>query len=277
MRALRSHAAGGPETLSLDKIAAPLPGPGELRIAVRACGINFPDTLIVRDLYQYKPERPFSPGAEVAGVIDAVGEGVTRFKVGDRVAALLIYGGLAEQVVAEQHRVFALPDAVSFETGASLLLAHGTTLHALKDRAQLQPGETMLVLGAAGGTGLSAVELGKAMGARVIAAVSSEEKAEVARRAGADDVVLYGRPPFDNEFTHNELLAPIRLNFALPINQSWNFAHPTLSFKRSVQAMIYGTSCPQDDKQAASRRTIHRLRQQFRMTGQTSLQQRAFT
>ena len=199
MKALRSHAAGGPETLTLDEVAAPSPGPGEVLIAVKACGINFPDTLIVQDLYQYKPERPFAPGAEVAGVVEAVGAGVTRFKAGDRVTALLVYGGLVEKIVAPDARVFALPDGVSFDVGAALLLAYGTTHYALKDRAQLQPGETLLVLGAAGGTGLSAVELGKAMGARVVAAVSSEEKAAVARAAGADEVVLYGRPPFDKD------------------------------------------------------------------------------
>ena len=199
MKALRSHSKGGPETLTLDEIPDPVPGPGEVLIAVKACGINFPDTLIVEDLYQYKPERPFSPGAEVAGVVEAVGAGVTGFRPGDRVAALLSYGGLCEKLTAAEERVFALPDGISFKTGAALLLAYGTSLYALKDRAQLQPGETLLVLGAAGGTGLSAVELGKAMGARVVAAVSSEEKATAVRLAGADEVVIYGRPPFDKD------------------------------------------------------------------------------
>lgn len=199
MKALRSHQPGGPETLTLDDIAAPQPGAGEVLIAVKACGINFPDTLIIRDQYQYKPERPFSPGIELSGVIEAVGEGVTRWQSGDRVLALPSWGGLVETISISQDRVYPLPEGVDFETAAALLLTFGTSLLALKDRGRLQPGETLLVLGAAGGAGLSAVELGKAMGARVVAAVSSEEKAEVARAAGADATVLYGRPPFDRE------------------------------------------------------------------------------
>jgi NADPH:quinone reductase-like Zn-dependent oxidoreductase len=135
----------------------------------------------------------------VAGIIESIGEGVTGWNVGDRVAAVLMWGGLVEKVAAPVDRVFALPDGVAFEPGAAVLLAHATTLYALKDRAQLQAGETMLVLGAAGGTGLSAVELGKALGARVVAAVSSEEKAAIAREAGADETLVYGRPPFDRE------------------------------------------------------------------------------
>ncbi len=199
MKALRSHAKGGPETLSLDEVPDPSPGPGDVLIAVKACGINFPDTLIIEDLYQYKPQRPFSPGAEVAGVVAAVGAGVTRCKVGDRVAALQIFGGLCEKIVVPEASVFDLPEGVSFKTGATLPLAYGTSRYALKHRAQLQAGETLLVLGAAGGTGISAVELGKAMGARVVAAVSSEEKASAVRSAGADEVVIYGRPPFDKD------------------------------------------------------------------------------
>ena len=199
MKALRSHEPGGPETLVLDELDTPEPGAGEVLIGVKACGINFPDTLIIRDLYQYKPPRPFSPGIELSGVIEAVGEGVTAWKPGDKVLALPTWGGLSEKIVIGQERVYALPEGVAFETAAGLLLTYGTTLHALKDRAQLQSGETLLVLGAAGGTGLSAIELGKAMGARVVAAVSTEEKAQVAREAGADEVVLYGRPPFDKD------------------------------------------------------------------------------
>ncbi len=199
MKALRSHVVGGPESLTIDELDSPLPGPGEVRIAVRACGINFPDTLIIRDLYQYKPERPFSPGIELSGVVDAVGEGVSRWQAGDKVIALPSWGGLTEQIVVPADRVYALPDGVDFEAAAALLLTYGTSMLALKDRGALKPGETLLVLGAAGGAGLSAVELGKAMGARVVAAVSSEEKAAVARQAGADETVLYGRPPFDRE------------------------------------------------------------------------------
>jgi NADPH2:quinone reductase len=199
MKALRSHAVGGPETLVIDDIAQPVPAQGEVLIAVRACGINFPDTLIIRDLYQYKPPRPFAPGAEVAGIICALGTGVTGFRIGDRVAAILVFGGLCEMVAVPADRVFALPDTVDFTHGAAMMLTFATSLHALKDRAQLQSGETLLVLGAAGGTGLSAVSLGKAMGARVVAAVSGADKAQAALATGADETVIYGAPPFDRE------------------------------------------------------------------------------
>ena len=197
MKTLRSHAIGGPDALTLDEVADPVPGKGQVLVKVHACSINFPDTLMIRDLYQFKPERPYAPGGELAGVIEALGEGVTGWNVGDRVIASTGHGGLAEKVVAEAHRLFPLPEGVSFETGASLLMTYGTTIHGLKDRGHIKPGDVMLVLGAAGGVGISAIELGKAYGARVIAAVSSEEKAAVARECGADDVVIYGRPPFD--------------------------------------------------------------------------------
>ena len=199
MKALRSHAVGGPETLTLDEIDSPVPGVGQVRIAVKACAINYPDTLIIKDMYQFKPARPFAPGGELSGVVDAIGEGVTDFKVGERVIAMMGNGGLAEQVVVDAARLFPLPPEVSFETGASLLMTYGTNMHGLLDRGHLKAGDTLLVLGAAGGVGLSAVELGKAYGARVVAAVSSEEKAAVAREHGADEVVIYGRPPFDKD------------------------------------------------------------------------------
>ena len=197
MKALRTHAAGGPETLVLEEIADPVPGKGEVLIEVHACSINVPDTLMIRDLYQFRPERPYAPGSELAGRILALGEGVTGWSVGDRVIAMIGHGGLAQKVVAPVQRLFALPDDVDYATGASLLMTYGTTIHGLKDRGHIKEGDTVLVLGAAGGVGLSAVELAKAFGARVIAAVSSEEKAQVARAAGADDVVIYGRAPFD--------------------------------------------------------------------------------
>jgi NADPH:quinone reductase len=197
MKALRSHAAGGPETLQFDDLPDLVPGPGQVLVDVRACSVNFPDTLIIRDLYQFKPARPFAPGSEVAGTIAALGEGVTGCAVGDRVIALIGNGGLATQVVVEQGRLFPLPDGVDFATGAALLMTYGTNYHGLVDRGHIQAGDTVLVLGAAGGVGLSAVELAKAFGARVVAAVSSEEKAALAREAGADDVVIYGRAPFD--------------------------------------------------------------------------------
>lgn len=199
MKALRSHAVGGPETLTLDEVESPVPGPGQVRVRVKACSINFPDVLIIQDLYQFKPPRPFAPGGEASGVVDAVGEGVTQWKVGDRVIASTGNGGLSEEIVVDAARLWALPDYASFETGASLLMTYGTNMHGLLDRGRLKAGETLLVLGAAGGIGLSAVELGRAYGARVIAAVSSEEKAEAAREAGADDVVIYPRAPFDKD------------------------------------------------------------------------------
>lgn len=199
MKALRSHAPGGPETLTLDEVESPVPGPGQVRLKIKACSINFPDVLIIQDLYQFKPQRPFAPGGEAAGVVDAVGEGVTRWNVGDRVIAMLGNGGLAEEVLADAMRLFPLPDGVSFEVGASILMTYGTNMHGLLDRGRLKAGDTLLVLGAAGGIGLSAVELGKAYGARVVAAVSSEEKGAAAREAGADEVVVYPRAPFDKD------------------------------------------------------------------------------
>ena len=197
MKALLSHAAGGPETLVLEDLPDPVAGPGQVVVAIKACSINFPDTLIIRDLYQFKPARPFAPGSEIAGVISAVGEGVTGWAVGDRVMGLVGNGGLATHVAIETGRIFALPDSVSFENGASLLMTYGTNYHGLVDRGHIKAGDTVLILGAAGGVGLSAIELSKAFGARVIAGVSSEEKAALAREAGADDVVVYGRGPFD--------------------------------------------------------------------------------
>ena len=197
MKAIRSHATGGPETLTLDEVEVPTPGKGEVVVAVKACAINYPDTLIIRDLYQFKPERPFAPGGELAGVIEAVGEGVGNFKVGDRVMAGIGNGGLAEKVIVPAGRMFPIPDGVPFEKAASLLMTYGTTIHGLKDRGHIKQGDTVLILGAAGGVGLSAVELAKAFGARVVAAVSSEAKGEVAKQAGADEVVIYPREEMD--------------------------------------------------------------------------------
>ncbi len=199
MKALLTRDPGGPETLELAEVAEPSPGPGQVRIAVKVCSINFPDTLIIRDLYQFKPQRPFAPGGEVAGVIDAVGEGVEGFQPGDRVLAMTLSGGLAEKVIAPVSKTFSIPDAMDFETASAFVFTYGTTIHALKDRGHLAAGDTLLVLGAAGGTGLSAVELGKAWGARVVAAVSSEEKARVAREAGADEVVIYPQAPLNKD------------------------------------------------------------------------------
>jgi NADPH2:quinone reductase len=197
MKALLSKQAGGPETLVLEDIAEPLAGPGQVRVAVRACGVNFPDLLIIQDLYQYKPQRPFAPGAEVAGVVDAVGEGVEHVRVGDRVLLSPARSGMAEKAVGPASNCWKIPDAMPFDEAAALLMTYGTSQHALKDRAALRSGETLLVLGAAGGVGLAAVELGKAMGARVVAAASSVEKLALARDHGADEGVQYPAGPLD--------------------------------------------------------------------------------
>lgn len=197
MKALLSREPGGPESLALGDLPDPVPGAGQVLVAVHATGINFLDTLIIRDQYQVRPPRPFAPGAEVAGVVEAVGPDAGAWQPGDRVIAQVSHGGLAEKVLVHHARAFALPDAVSFATGAGLLITHGTAIYALKDRARARTGETMLVLGAGGGAGLAAVELGHALGLRVIGAVSSPEKAEAVRTAGAAEVVIYGRGPLD--------------------------------------------------------------------------------
>jgi len=199
MKALLSTAPGGPETLALTELSDPVPGPVQLLVRVKACAINYPDVLIIEDKYQFKPPRPFAPGGEIAGVVEAVGEGVTGWAEGARLIAMLGHGGLAEKVLVAAAMAIPLPEGRSFGDGSALILTYGTTIHALADRAKLQAAETLLVLGAAGGVGLAAVELGKAMGARVVAAVSSEEKAEAVRAAGADVAIVYPRGPFDKD------------------------------------------------------------------------------
>jgi NADPH2:quinone reductase len=164
VKALLSHAPGPPETLRLDEIADPTPGPGELLIAVRAVGVNYPDVLIIQDLYQFKPPRPFAPGGEIAGVVEAVGDGAVGWSPGDRVIAVTGWGGMAEKAVVAAARCLPLPPDMPFADGAAILMTYGTSHHALVDRARLQAGETLLVLGAAGGVGLAAVELGRALG-----------------------------------------------------------------------------------------------------------------
>lgn len=199
MRALRSHQPGGPETLTLDEIDVPVAESGELLIQVHAAAINFPDTLIIEDKYQFKPPRPFAPGGEVAGEVVGLGDGVEGWALGDRVIAVPGWGGLSEYLVIPARSAFRLPAARSYVEGAALLLTYATSIHALYDRGKLASGQTLLVLGAAGGVGLAAIELGKARGARVIAAVSSEAKAQAARDAGADATLIYPRGPFDKD------------------------------------------------------------------------------
>ncbi|MCB1363654.1 MAG: NADPH:quinone oxidoreductase family protein [Rhodobacteraceae bacterium] len=193
MQAMLSTAPGGPETLEPTTLPDPEPARGEVRIKVRAAAANYPDVLIIRDLYQIKPPRPFAPGGEVAGEIDAVGEDVTGFAPGDRVAALTGHGGFATRICVATERLVKIPATMPFEDAACFLFTYGTSHHALKDRAQLKRGETLLVLGAAGGVGAAAVELGRAAGARVIAAVSSEQKADFCRRLGAAETIVYPR------------------------------------------------------------------------------------
>jgi NADPH:quinone reductase len=197
MKALLSRQAGGPESLVLEDIPEPVPGRGEVRISVRAVGVNFPDLLIIQDLYQIKPPRPFAPGGELSGVVEKLGEGVTNVKVGDRVLVSPVRSAMAEKAIGNANNCWKIPDSMPFDQAAALLLTYGTSQHALKDRAQLRSGETLLVLGAAGGVGLAAVELGKAMGARVIAAASSADKLALAREHGADDGVQYPAGPLD--------------------------------------------------------------------------------
>lgn len=193
MKAMLSTAPGGPETLELTTLPLPEPKKGQIRVRVRAAGVNFPDVLIIRDLYQMKPPRPFAPGGEIAGEVDAVGDSVTGFAPGDRVLALTGHGGFATQICIAADRAVKIPDDMPFEDAACFIFTYGTSHHALKDRAELKPGETLLVLGAAGGVGAAAVELGKAAGARVIAAVSSDAKAAFCREIGADDTIVYPR------------------------------------------------------------------------------------
>lgn len=210
MRAVLSKAPGGPETLVVEEVLDPTPGTGQVVIDVRAVGINFPDTLIIEDKYQFKPERPFSPGAEVAGVVEAVGEGVKGIHKGDRVIAVPGWGGLVERIAVPAASVVKMPNGMSFEEGASLIMTYGTSYYALKDRAKLQPGETLLVLGAAGGVGAAAVELGKAMGARVVAAASTNDKVEFALELGADNGLIYPTGPMDKA-AQKELSGELKL------------------------------------------------------------------
>ncbi|KHA54257.1 NADPH:quinone oxidoreductase family protein [Sulfitobacter geojensis] len=197
MKAMLSKEVGGPETLVLEDLPTPEPGKNQVRIKVHAAGVNFPDTLIIRDMYQMKPPRPFAPGGEIAGEVEALGEGVTHLNVGDRVLGMTGFGGFATQVVADAGRVIKIPDSMPYEEAACFVLTYGTSHHALKDRAAIQPGESLLILGAAGGVGVAAIELGKAAGAKVIAAVSSEEKAQFCRDLGADETIIYSREMSD--------------------------------------------------------------------------------
>ena len=191
MKAVICKAFGPIDDLVIEDIATPTPAAGEVLIDIHAAGVNFPDGLMVRGEYQMKPDRPFTPGSEIAGIISAVGPDVTTLHAGQRVVALCGLGGFAEQAVAPANRVLPIPDGMDFNTAGGFMLVYGTSMHALADKARVKPGETLLVLGAAGGVGLAAVEIGAAMGLRVIAAASTDDKLALARAHGAEMGINY--------------------------------------------------------------------------------------
>src|SRR3954465_4216679 len=191
MKAVLCKAYGPPESLVVEDVLSPEPGPGEVVVSVKAASVNFPDVLIIQNKYQFKPQLPFSPGSEVAGVVKTIGDGVTTVKPGDRVMAFTTYGAFAEEVKTEAKRLLPLPLGMDFTHAAAFGLTYATSDHALRDRGQLASGETLLVLGAAGGVGLAAIEISKALGARVIAAASTDDKLAVCREHGADDAINY--------------------------------------------------------------------------------------
>ncbi|MCX2887454.1 MULTISPECIES: NADPH:quinone oxidoreductase family protein [unclassified Pseudomonas] len=199
MKAVLCKTLGPARNLVLEEVASPLPKKNEILLDVQAAGVNFPDTLIIEGKYQFQPPLPFSPGGEAAGVVAAVGEKAGAFKVGDRVMALTGWGAFAEQVAVPFYNVLPVPTSMDFTTAAAFGMTYGTSMHALRQRGQLQAGETLLVLGASGGVGLAAVEIGKAMGARVIAAASNAEKLAVAKAAGADELIDYSQASLREE------------------------------------------------------------------------------
>ena len=190
MKALMCTRYGPLDQLTIADLPSPIPGPRQVRIDIKAAALNFPDALMVQGLYQVKPPLPFSPGSEFAGVVNEVGSEVKNYKVGDRVIAFGL-GGFAEESVADAERLMPLPEGMDFDVGAALVLTYCTSLHGLKDCGRLKAGETLLVLGAAGGVGVAAIEIGKAMGARVIAAASSDDKLALCRQLGADELINY--------------------------------------------------------------------------------------
>src|SRR6478609_3023431 len=202
MKALLCTRYGKPDDLELADISEPQAGPGEAVVKIHAAALNFFDTLIIAGKYQFKPEPPFSPAAEFAGTIESHGTGVTAFKVGDRVLGYMTYGAARERVALSTDKLIKIPDSLDFDRAAGICITYGTTFHALKDRAALKKGETLAVLGASGGVGLAAIELGKIMGARVIACASSDEKLEFAKRHGADEVINYANEDVKDALRH---------------------------------------------------------------------------
>ena len=250
LKAMMSHAVGGPETLELTELPVPKPKSGEVLIRVYAAGVNFPDTLIGRDLYQIKPPRPFAPGGELAGIVEAIGDDVQGFKVGDRVLALTLFGAFSSHVCAKTSMIFKIPDVMPFDDAACFLITYGTNYFGLYDCGRLSEGETVLVLGASGGIGTAAIELAKHANARVIAAVSSEEKAAYCRDLGADETLIY---PRDLEKDGQRALSasikelagtkgvdivydPVGGNYAEPALRSLNFdgRHVVLGFTAGI-------------------------------------------
>jgi NADPH2:quinone reductase len=239
MKAVMCRYYGSPDTLSIEEIPSPIVQDNKVLIKVKACSANFPDTLIIKNLYQFKPELPFSPGSEVSGIIKEVGDNVKHLKVDQRVLALCGWGGFADEVLVESSRVFPIPEEMDFITAASLMYNYGTSYHALKDRGNIKQNETLLVLGAAGGVGLAAVELGKLLGAKVIAAASSEEKLKVCIEKGADFIINYETEDLRekiNEFTNGNgvdlVFDPIGDKFSEPCIRSmaWNGRYLVVGF-----------------------------------------------
>jgi NADPH:quinone reductase-like Zn-dependent oxidoreductase len=254
MRAVISKAPGDAHSLLFGELPTPSCGPGMVRIRVAAVAINYPDALMIEDRYQFRPPRPFAPGGEISGIIEEIGPGVSNLAVGMRVLALTTFGGMAEQVAVAADRAFEIPPTMPFDVAAGLLMTYGTALHALTERAGLRAGEVLLVLGGAGGVGTATIELGKAMGARVVAGVSSAAKAEIARQAGADELYVYPRAPFDTgvarEITQtlktlagpagfDVILDPLGGSYAEPALRSigWEGRYLVVGFTAGIGAM----------------------------------------
>ena len=199
MRALQCTELGGPDKLEINEVESPSAIPGNVVIDVKSGSINFPDVLMIQGLYQYQPPLPFTPGGESAGIISEIGEGVTKFKVGDKVFAMTGTGAFAEKILAHENSCTLIPDSMDFDSAAALSMTYGTSLYALKQRANIQPGETLLVLGASGGVGIAAIELGKAMGAKVIAAASTQDKIDMCMAHGADEGFIYPSGNLDRD------------------------------------------------------------------------------
>ena len=239
MKAIICDAYGPPANLKFQEVPDPVPAADEVLIRVQACGVNFPDTLIIQGLYQFKPPLPFSPGADISGIVEAVGSDVRRFSPGDEVVAMHPYGGFAEKAVVKAGTCFAKPPEMNMVEAAAFLMVYSTSYYALKDRAQLKEGETLLVLGASGGVGLAAVEIGKLMGAKVIAAASSSEKLALCKKYGADELINYNEENLKErikELTNKKgvdvILDPVGAEYAEPAlrGMAWNGRYLVVGF-----------------------------------------------